>query len=131
VTLAGWWFLLAALVPHDPPGRLEALAVAIVRATPDDAERAMLATISYHETTLGRAGVPFGLSHLQGASLAKRTLGELAGVALRIVRRTRAACGDHPAAQLGFFHHGNGCVPDGYSRLEARTLRRVRAMVAP
>jgi hypothetical protein len=109
--------------PRGPHERLETVAQAVVEATPDPMEQALLLTVSLYETGFGRAGIPFGISSVNRRN--HTSLLDDARASLRILRRSRAMCGSRPSEILGHYHHGNGCHPDGYSLREAQTVERM------
>ncbi len=122
-----WTAVLLLLAPYEPRMRVQEIARTILLATPDLYERALLATISFHETTLGRSGVPFGVV-VYYRTHTNVTLAQAADAALVILRYAERVCGRRPALQLGHFHHGGGCRADAFSRTEARTHARIVAM---
>ena len=129
-----WIAVLVAMVPRAPVARLDPIARAVLAVAARDGDRATLVAISLHETGLGRAGVPFGLSCCWRLGM---PLAEVARRALAIVQRCPRSVGDG----LGLYHHGNRCRPDRYARHELRTRasvlvhlareRRRRRMAAP
>ena len=118
-----WLAVLLALMPRASAGRLEPVARAVVEAATSDGERATLVAISLHETGLGRAGVPFGLSCCWRLGM---PLADVARRALAIVRR----CPRGVAGGLGLYHHGRRCRADRYAHQEMRTRSRVLAHLA-
>jgi hypothetical protein len=122
--VALWLLILSSMAPYEPPARLERVARTVALATEDPTEQALLLTVSFYETTFERSGIPYGVSacRRRGATAA-----DYAADALRILRRARRMCPRNLSAQLGFYHHGAGCVTDAYSLREAFTYFRIRA----
>lgn len=122
-----WLTFMHTMAPREPVSQFETVAQTVVNATSDPHEQAMLLTVSLYETSWGRRGIPFGVSSMQRRATA--TAAECAAFALRILRRARSMCPRSIAAQLGFYHHGNGCTPDRYSLREADMVMRMRQWV--
>ena len=119
----------------------------IWNASSSTEERILLATIDFHETTLGKnRGIPFGAAGAYAARQRARqqarrartsdpgalTAQEAARSVLSILRRVRPWCHrarmsqqTHWALMMGFFHHGDGCHADRYSIAEARGAIRL------
>lgn len=120
-----WLAVMTTVAPHEPPERLSELARAVVAATPDPVEQAVLLDVDFHETTWGRPGIRFGLSGVR----TRLSLRDAAPVALRYLRRARDICSggrwERFDRMFGFYHHGNGCAPDAYSRGEAAFYERL------
>lgn len=129
-----WTAVLFSIAPLAPQDRLSRIATVVTNTTPDLEEQALLLTVSFYETTLGMQGIPFGATGRHAAierdrrSTRRGPMREEEGArsVLNILRRARSMCprAGH-AAILGYFHHGRGCVSDGYSRSEARTAERL------
>jgi hypothetical protein len=108
----------------------------VMETTPDPHEQALLLTVDLYETTWERHGIPFGVSSMyprsRGSTRRNRprvprpSLLEHARFALAILRRAEALCPTSIARQLGFYHHGRGCVTDAYSQRESRMVERMR-----
>lgn len=129
--------LLAALLtlcPGRPPERVEPLARDLLAVTQDPRELALLGALSWHENSLGAAGVPFGAlaCRCRGASFehyARWTLATLRTQRRRLGGWTRA---------LGWWHTGAPRsdpyvrrVERTWSRLAARLAREARRAEAP
>lgn len=127
--------IMLALAPTEPQARLHERARAIAAAAADTHSTlemaVLLATIDLYETTLGRRGVPFGAcAHLcrhHCGYCRAAPLADTARWALGTLATGRAQCGPSTPRVLGYYHHGNGCAPDAFSRREARTFARVAA----
>ena len=133
------WLVQAALLlaPHAPVAQTRPVIRAIWRATHRRIDAAALLAISYHENSIGRAGVPFGVcNHLCSdhcTHCRTEPVTNSARVALRIWRRsgTRQACGTHASIQqrLRYYHSGacSGWREDGFVEREAATVARILA----
>lgn len=108
--------LMLALAPTAPRDRLAPIARAITEAKPSNDEALALVTLSYYETTFGRAGVPYGLSCCRRHPTADRALA---------IWRVSRACGAAPAVRFGYYQSGR-CVINAYGLRGARLLRRLR-----
>lgn len=95
------------------------LARAIETATPIPSERAALATLALHETTLGARGIPFGCSGCRRRS----TPAEAAPGALEALRQGLSRCRTWPRA-FGWYHTGR-CRADAWERAETLTHARL------
>ena len=123
-----WLSYMRGHAPTEPVDRMRRLAEIIVEETDDPVEQAQLVVISFYETTWGRRGIPFGVSSMHHSELLHDPVA-CARFALRILRRAHSLCPTNIAGQLGFYHHGRGCVSDLYSRSEARTIDQMRQWV--
>lgn len=119
--LSVWLSVMSTFAPYEPLPRLREVARVVERTTDSPDEQALLLTVSLHETTWGRTGIPFGLSALHRSF----TLEESAQQSLKILRRAWARCGGRVAETLGHYHHGGGCRADSYSTRESRTWSRL------
>jgi hypothetical protein len=118
-----WLTVMLTFARGAPQERLATVARAVVEATSDPQEQALLLTVSLYETGFGRSGIPFGISSVNRTG--ERTLLQDAQASLRILRRSVVQCGRSLPFLLGRYHHGNGCRPDSYSIREAETVRRM------
>lgn len=120
--------VMVALSPspwNSHPAAVADVAEAIEHATGDAMEQAALASVSFHETTWGGAGVPFGLSCCYRRGM---TLDEAATRSLGILRTGLARCGRWERA-FGFYHSG-ACGTGQYERAEsAMQVRMAGALV--
>ena len=138
--------LMLKLEPYEPRAQLMPVAQAIVAATLDREERAVLVVVSMYETTFGRRrSTPFGMSCCW-RNLRVRDPVHAAKRFLEIWRfaRDRTQCGARASVlrRFGYFHSGrcdlmarnhqtNQIERDEYVRREWRTFRRVLRMMPP
>lgn len=114
-----WTWVMFSIAPREPTDRLYRVAQVVTLATPDVREQALLLTVSFYETTWERRGIPYGVSSRYSA---QATAEWYAQAALAILRRSADRCPPTLAHRLGYYHHGNGCRVDDYSRAEARMV---------
>lgn len=114
-----WLLVMSSVARHAPVRRIETIAVTISTVTQDPYEQAVLGAISYYETTFDRGGIHFGVSSFRGD---RNNIMACARYALSIIRNARSMCPNSIPGQLGFYHHGRGCIPDEYSTREAATV---------
>jgi hypothetical protein len=120
--------LMLSFAPTATDARLRPRAEAILAATSDPREQALLVVVDWHETALGRGrrSVPFGVTCCWRHG--PRTLPWAAATSLRILRRSRHVCGRDLATRLGFYQLGV-CRVTPYSRNEAMLHRRAVARI--
>jgi hypothetical protein len=107
--------------------RMQPVAEAIERATPDVHLRALLATIDYHETSWHTARgrfAPFGVMRSLRQTM---TEDEVIALALRFLEIGRQRCGS-ASGMLGFYHFGR-CRVTRWERMELQTWHRFEAML--
>ncbi|MFO0563545.1 MAG: hypothetical protein U0269_36310 [Polyangiales bacterium] len=114
-----WWS------QHQP--RMQPVADAIERASPDVHTRALLATIDYHETSWHTARgrfAPFGVMRSLRQTM---TEDEVVALALRFLAMGRQRCGS-TLGMLGWYHFGR-CRVTRWERREVETLHRFERML--
>jgi len=112
--------LMLTLVPGRSPTQLQPLATAIATVAHTREDAALLVTTSFYETTLGRKGIPFGISCCWRKSM---PLAQAAGVALHVLHVGRRLCGPDPARVFAHYMIGNRCSPNDHQTRRARTMQ--------
>ena len=121
-------FWILRLAPLEPTPQTHAVADAIAAVVEDRREAAILSTISFAETRFGHEGAAFGAcAHLcrhHCGVCHEAPLEDVARWALVVLKTGERLCGHQLATVLGFYHSGR-CVPDAFSRMEARIAMRL------
>jgi len=122
MTLAQILAIMVSLTPHAPLERLFPRASAVYTVTRNREEQITLIVIDFHETTLGREGVPFGVTccYHEGESLE-----HWAALSLRIWRTAQWECKHILRRQFGYYNRGR-CVNNRYARRLQRTWLRLQ-----
>lgn len=119
--------LVAPLWWSQHQARMQPVAEAIERASPDVHTRALLATIDYHETSWHTARgrfAPFGVMRSLRQTM---TEDEVIALSLRFLAMGRQRCGS-TLGMLGWYHFGR-CRVTRWERREVETLARFERML--
>ena len=119
-------FWILRLAPLEPSAQTHAVADAIAAVVEDRREAAILSTISFAETRFGHEGAAFGacahLCHHHCGECHTAPLEDVARWSLIVLKTGQRLCGPQLSVVLGFYHSGR-CVPDAFSRMEARIAK--------
>jgi hypothetical protein len=122
MTIAQILAVMFSLAPRASLERLSPRAFAVYTVTRNREEQFTLIAIDFHETTLGRRGIPFGVTCCYHEG---ETLEHWAALSLRIWRTAQRECKEGVRRQFGYYNRGR-CVNRYARRLHRTWLRLIR-----